>query len=87
MRRIRVTPKRKRNELPNPRDRSGKIRRAVLKRDDYTCQGCDNPYPESMLECDHTIPLSAGGADTVDNCRTLCIPCHSVKTNEERHET
>ena len=83
---VRVTPKRP-DTTPiqlRKRSKNKKLRRLVLQRDNYTCQHCLNPYPESNLECDHIVPLNQNGEDTVDNCQTLCIPCHKVKTNSER---
>ena len=68
------------------RDRSGKIRRYVLGRDNYTCAECKEPYPEYHLECDHIIPLSQGGFDIAANCQALCIPCHAAKTKSERED-
>lgn len=31
-------------------------------------------------EADHILPLAEGGNDTLDNLRTLCIPCHRRET-------
>ncbi len=33
-----------------------------------------------VWEADHRIPLCLGGSDTLDNIRTLCIPCHRLET-------
>lgn len=55
--------------------------RATFIRDDFTCQKCgarpmreDKPWlPDlSELHCDHIIPISKGGARTMDNLQTLC---------------
>jgi 5-methylcytosine-specific restriction enzyme A len=81
-----VTQKRPRRELPLARNRSGKLRRQTLERDNYVCQKCEQPYPETNLHADHIIPLSQGGEDRVVNMQTLCIPCHALKTKEERNE-
>ena len=37
-------------------------------------------WPRSWWEADHIIPLSEGGADTLENLRTLCLPCHRDET-------
>jgi 5-methylcytosine-specific restriction protein A len=31
-------------------------------------------------EADHVVPLCEGGAHTIDNLRTLCVPCHKAET-------
>lgn len=84
MKRIKVTGKRKQSGLPIKRDRSGRLRRSALERDGYTCQKCNEPYPESNLQADHTIPLSQGGPDEIQNIQTLCLSCHADKTLGER---
>lgn len=32
---------------------------------------------------DHIVPLALGGHDTDDNVRSLCEPCHKVRTAEQ----
>ena len=39
-----------------------------------------NPRLNSWWEADHIHPLSEGGADTLENLRTLCLPCHKRET-------
>lgn len=34
----------------------------------------------SLWDADHTVPLVEGGANTVENMRTLCLPCHKRQT-------
>lgn len=52
------------------------------KRAQGVCQLCDQPAPfmnvkgEPFLETHHIIPLSGGGADSVDNTIALCPNCH-----------
>lgn len=59
-----------------------RARRAyVLRRDCYRCQACGKVG--QRLECDHVIPLDAGGADHVDNMQALCRDCHHAKTRKE----
>lgn len=56
-------------------------RTAVFKRDDYTCQNCNERG--GKLEADH-IKLFSRYPElrlTVDNGQTLCKPCHKLKTN------
>lgn len=51
------------------------VGRTVLARDGYTCQLCGN---KKDLQVDHIQKWSeyAEGRFSVDNCRTLCRPCH-----------
>lgn len=49
------------------------VRRAVYERDGFACVFCGAFEPLSL---DHIQPFSKGGADTVDNLRTLCLPCN-----------
>lgn len=52
-------------------------RRAILRRDRYTCQACKR----FGNEVDHVVPLADGGKPYApSNLQTLCKPCHSRKT-------
>lgn len=59
-----------------------KIRRAVLVRDNHTCQECGwshekwNPSDPRHLELHHIEHHVAGGANKEDNLKTLCNVCH-----------
>lgn len=37
----------------------------------------------AQWEADHERALALGGADSIDNARTLCRPCHRIKTAED----
>ena len=57
-----------------------RARRAVLKRDNWTCQTCGR-YGN---ECDHVKPLQFGGAAyALGNLQILCRGCHIEKTRGE----
>ena len=53
------------------------LRRAVFRRDAYTCRYCSKRG--ERLECDHVLPLSRGGDSTVENLVTACKPCNRRK--------
>ncbi len=58
-------------------DRIGSdVRKAVLKRDNYTCNHCgstDQPH------VDHKLPASRGGLPVIENLWVLCRLCNSHK--------
>ena len=67
-------------------------RRQVFERDDFTCQICG--VRGGKLHADHILPYSSNPdlRLSLDNGRTLCIPCHhktptwggrAAKTNRE----
>lgn len=61
------------------------IRRRILLRDKYTCQGCSVVRMDN--EIDHRVPLEQGGsADDDGNLWVLCIECHKAKTQKEAQE-
>ncbi|MFB6124826.1 MAG: HNH endonuclease [Halanaeroarchaeum sp.] len=60
-------------------------RRAVLARDDYTCQRCgvkSGPHAGdsgATLHVHHVRPLSEGGSNRPSNLLTLCADCHEAE--------
>jgi 5-methylcytosine-specific restriction endonuclease McrA len=48
----------------------------LLERSDYACLCCGSIED---LTPDHVIPLSRGGANTIDNIQPLCLPCNRRK--------
>lgn len=61
-----------------------KLREAVLKRDNWTCQCCGNSVflePNLLLEVDHIVPVSAGGKTEPSNLQTLCWKCNRAKSD------
>lgn len=52
------------------------VRLAVFERDGGRCVECDSNFD---LQYDHLIPVSMGGATTVENLRLLCAPCNQRK--------
>lgn len=67
----------------NVRTKKASLRKQVLKKYNYTCQMCLEPYPEYQLENDHIIPLQLNGEDSINNCQCLCLDCHVIKTQKE----
>lgn len=57
-----------------------KIRKAILKRDNYHCTNCSRPKEVvESFHIDHNVPRSRGGSDRFKNLRALCEQCHSAK--------
>lgn len=54
-------------------------RRAILVRDNYTCQYCGKQARD--LTIDHVIPRERGGAHTWDNLVACCQRCNLKKGN------
>jgi hypothetical protein len=57
-----------------------RIRARIFERDNYTCAYCD--ARGVRLECDHIIPVSAGGSHDDDNLITSCKPCNQAKRDK-----
>ncbi len=61
---------------------SDKIRREVLRRDEYLCQDCNwrheewNPSDPRHLEIHHIKHHAKGGSNVKENLNTLCTVCH-----------
>lgn len=70
----------------------GTVRRAVIERDGRVCRACGRPVvvrskrgrrtrdPHNQLTLDHIIPISQGGAPTVENLRVCCRQCNMAKS-------
>ena len=50
---------------------SAKFRQMIITRDNGRCRACGIGDVDS-LECDHIVPESQGGKDTLGNMQTLC---------------
>lgn len=63
-------------------------RREIFARADARCEHCGASWYKDfvMLECDHIVPLSDGGANTTANGQLLCRPCHAKKHANQARE-
>lgn len=53
------------------------LRLQVFRRDEFTCQYCDaRGVP---LQCDHVVPVAAGGINHPSNLITACVDCNRQK--------
>jgi RNA-directed DNA polymerase len=53
----------------------------LLRRQKGKCSFCHSYFTsEDKLECDHVIPISQGGKNSLDNLQLLHRHCHDVKT-------
>lgn len=59
-------------------------RRAVMRRDEYSCYVCGQRRAWQYFEVDHKTPIAEGGVHSLDNAGTICkTPCHKDKTRAE----
>lgn len=61
------------------------IRYQVLKRD-RQCQLCGVGPGDAVLQVDHIVPRSKGGAKDIDNLQVLCAPCNRGKSNRDAED-
>jgi len=54
-------------------------RKAILKRDYFTCQYCGFAGAPNQLSIDHIVPRAFGGVNSFENCVTCCHPCNNKK--------
>ncbi len=60
----------------------------LFRRDRCTCAYCGERFPERVLQCEHIVPASRGGAASWMNLVTACPGCNAAKANrtpEEAH--
>lgn len=57
------------------------IRKAVIIRDNNTCQMCGKK--KGLMEVHHILPKRLSGTDNINNLITLCHKCHKKVTGKE----
>jgi len=72
----------KQSPTPESRYVEKSVRDHVFRRDRGACVNCGRG---ESLEYDHIIPLSRGGATSVNNLQLLCRPCNRSKGNRAVH--
>ena len=74
---------RSRHQAAIPRRTWARVRRRVLRRDNYRCRSCGRPA--GRAEVDHIVPMERGGAPLDENnLQTLCRSCHIAKCIREK---
>lgn len=54
------------------------LRKAVFARDGGRCTACGENFD---IQYDHIIPVSLGGATSLENLQILCAPCNRAKSD------
>ncbi len=57
-------------------------RHEVFERDKWTCQYCGDKVSPENVTLDHFVPQSKGGEHNMDNLRTCCLVCNSIKSGK-----
>ncbi len=70
-----------------PKARVSYSKRALLDRDDYTCQYCGKRLSYGNATVDHVTPRSLGGQTTFENTVICCLPCNTAKGSKLLHQT
>ena len=58
----------------------------LLRRDRHTCAYCGQPHAERVLQCEHVVPASRGGAWSWMNLVTACAACNGRKADRTPEE-
>lgn len=69
-----------------PQIKTNFSRKAIFKRDNYTCQYCLKKLKTSEATIDHILPKSRNGGTTWKNVCCVCLPCNSRKRNRTPEE-
>lgn len=66
-----------------PKQRVNFCRRAIWKRDGFTCQYCGRRPAQDECTLDHILPRSLGGETNWYNCVLACYQCNSQKADRK----
>lgn len=69
-----------------PQEKVKLTRKAVIVRDNNTCQYCGKKFATSKLSIDHIIPRSRGGKSTWSNVVAACSNCNMKKAGKTPEE-
>lgn len=69
-----------------PKQKVSFCRKAIWKRDQYTCQYCGKKPGPDECTIDHVVPRCRGGETTWDNCVLACFRCNSQKADRKPEE-
>lgn len=61
-------------------------RRALFRRDSYTCQYCGKKITDKTGSVDHFLAKSRGGTTAWHNVLTACVPCNNKKADRAPFE-
>jgi 5-methylcytosine-specific restriction endonuclease McrA len=53
--------------------------RTLVRRDGSDCSICGKSLASREITIDHRVPLSRGGADSIENMQIVCEPCGREK--------
>jgi 5-methylcytosine-specific restriction endonuclease McrA len=72
------------NQVRRPRVRISLTRRAIFRRDNFTCQYCG--IQSNHLTIDHVMPRHRGGAHVWENVVSACPECNRKKGGKTLEE-
>jgi hypothetical protein len=61
-------------------------RKAVFRRDHFTCQYCGKHLNNNQITLDHIIPKCNGGTSSFKNCVAACHTCNKKKGKQSLEE-
>lgn len=67
----------------NRREFPPKVKVAAFERAGSFCEGCTGRLYPGKFDYDHIQPAAFGGEPTLENCKVLCVACHSEKTGTQ----
>jgi 5-methylcytosine-specific restriction protein A len=60
------------------------VRKQIMERDGWRCQINGPTCIGEATQADHRIAHAEGGSDDASNGQAVCVPCHEIKTQQER---